>query len=71
MGWEARDEEEGRRGVEAVFGDGAWRRRVVERSPEVAALVRVYEVGVEVNRFQLGELGGCPGWDPLDGEGGG
>jgi len=57
----------GRRGVKKVFADPHFQRRLIDASPEFAALLKLYEVSVEVNRFQLKELSSCPSWDPLEG----
>lgn len=53
------------RDVKRVYADRGFQRRLVDASPEIASLVRLYEVSVEVNRFQMEELCSCPSWDPL------
>jgi hypothetical protein len=42
------------------FADASFQARLKEKSPIVAALDRLYQVGVQVNRFQLEELQSCP-----------
>ena len=43
----------------ARFGDPAFQQELMTVSPEIAALNRLYNVAVEVNRFQLRELQDC------------
>ena len=42
-----------------VFNDQSFRDKVMEESPEIAALARLYQVGLEVNTFQRRELDQC------------
>ena len=41
---------------DAFFQDPALQKRVMAKGPELATLVRLYEVGVQVNQFQKEEL---------------
>ena len=45
----------------ALFHDPEYQRDLLAASPEMRALLRLYEVGVRVNRFQKQELGQCSG----------
>jgi len=49
--------------VKKTYADPKFQRRLLDASPEIAALLRLYEVSVEVNRFQLKELSSCPSWN--------
>lgn len=42
-----------------IFNDPAFQQQLVDRSPEIAALYRLYQVAVEVNAFQEKELQQC------------
>ena len=44
---------------DAFFQDPALQKRVMAKGPELATLVRLYEVGVQVNQFQKEELAQC------------
>jgi len=43
------------------FQDPQYQQELLKASPELAALKRLYEIGVEVNRFQMQELEQCSG----------
>jgi len=49
-----------KRRCSSEYKDPSFRQKMIESSREVAALVRLYDIGVEVNRFQLEELRSCP-----------
>lgn len=42
-----------------MFADPAVQETIVRMCPELASLYRLYQVAVEVNRFQLDELQSC------------
>jgi hypothetical protein len=42
------------------FANASFQALLKERSPIIAAIDRLYHVGVQVNRFQLEELQMCP-----------
>jgi len=44
---------------ESIYKENDFRQRIIERSPEIAAMMRLYELGVEVNKFQTEELEQC------------
>ena len=44
----------------ALYKDPLFQQKVMDKSPAVAALVRLYKVAVEVNEFQAKELAQCP-----------
>jgi len=46
-----------------IFSSDAFRGRLREASPTFNALMRLYQTGLEVNRFQLNELAACPASD--------
>ena len=48
----------------ATFKDPVFRQRLREACPAMAALERLYDVAVEVNRFQVRELASFPNVDP-------
>ena len=50
-------------GVKMTYADPKFQQQVIHASPEIAALVKLYEVAVEVNQFQLKELSSCPSWN--------
>jgi len=43
-----------------TYKDPAFQRLLLNASPEIAALERLYKIALEVNRFQLKELRDCP-----------
>jgi len=43
------------------YNDTEFQARMLEASPEIAALVRLYEVGVEVNKHHMEEIRSCSG----------
>jgi len=47
-----------------TFKDPDFRRKLREACPAMAALERLYDVAVEVNRFQVRELAASPSVDP-------
>lgn len=44
------------------FKDPEFQQQLLEASPELRALNRLYHVGIEVNRFQKEELQQCSSW---------
>lgn len=46
-----------------LYNDSAVQRQFIEASPAIAALDRLFHVGVQVNEFQLRELQTCGAWD--------
>lgn len=46
---------------ETRFRDPQYQQELLAASPELAAMKRLYEIGVEVNRFQMEELEQCSG----------
>ena len=48
-----------------TFKDSGFRQKLREASPAMAALERLYNVAVEVNRFQVRELASSPHVDPI------
>jgi len=46
---------------EALFRDPQYQQQLLALSPELAVLKRLYEIGVEVNRYQMRELEQCSG----------
>ena len=45
----------------ARFNDAKFQLDLIDASPELASLTRLYEIGVNVNRFQMEELEQCSG----------
>jgi hypothetical protein len=45
-----------------VFQNEKFQQQFKEKLPILASLERLYQVGVEVNRFQQEELRQCHGW---------
>jgi hypothetical protein len=44
------------------YKNPAFQRKLLEASPELRALHRLYQVGLEVNKFQKEELQQCESW---------
>jgi len=44
----------------SYYSDPSFQEKLISNSPAIAALVRLYQVGLEVNRFQMQELESCP-----------
>jgi hypothetical protein len=48
-----------KRSCESKFKDESFRSRVLRAAPELRAMMRLFQVAEEVNRFQMQELQGC------------
>jgi len=46
----------------AIFNDPDMQQKMIDGSPAIAALVRLFRVGKEVNKFQKEELASCSGF---------
>ena len=46
----------------AIFNDPGMQQKMIDGSPAIAALVRLFRVGKEVNKFQKEELASCSGF---------
>ena len=49
--------------VKKKYANLSFQKQLINASPEIAALERLYKVSVEVNQFQLKELQTCPSWN--------
>jgi len=53
--------------IKKQFSDISFQKQLINASPEIAALERLFKVSIEVNQFQLKELQTCPSWNSKEG----